>query len=654
MKKLDLGKDNINKLLLTFSLPCIVSMLINSIYNIVDQIFIGQGVGYVGNAATNVIFPFVIICNGIANLLGTGCAAGLSLRLGAGKKEEAKKLIGSTITTLLITAVIFSIISYILLPELINIFGCTENVYKYAYDYGRIIVLGAPFMIIYTGLTAIIRADNSPKYSMSCLLVGAIINLILDPIFIFKFNMGVKGGALATIIGQIISSIMAIMYIPKIKTLDLKKNDFIPDKSIFKILGYGASSFITQMTILVLFVYMNNIMTKYGKVSEFGGDIPLSVYGVASKLNGLYVSSVLGVAIGAQPILGFNYGAGNNKRVKETLKKVLIINFIIGIIFNLLMILFPSQIVSLFGSKDNNLYLKFATDFLRIFLMLSFLNAFEMTSSIVIQSLGSVKKATFVAFSRQIILFIPISLILTKKIGLYGALYAGPIADSICFIIVIFVYNSVTRKIFNNKEKFDNDEKINTILNQNRNVVVTISREYGSGGRYVGKLLSEKLGVKFYDKEIINLISKESGYSKDFIYNNEQSKTNIGGELYNLDDNLFKYEEKVILEVSKNPCVIVGRCSDYILKNKKNVIKIFLYSDLENKINRCVKYYGLNKEEAKKKINKVNKDREKYYKYFCNQNYKDLNNYDIFINVDKIGIDKTVELIKEYIDKRFI
>ena len=654
MKKLDLGKDNINKLLLTFSLPCIVSMLINSIYNIVDQIFIGQGVGYVGNAATNVIFPFVIICNGIANLLGTGCAAGLSLRLGAGKKEEAKKLVGSTITTLLITAVIFSIISYILLPELINIFGCTENVYKYAYDYGRIIVLGAPFMIIYTGLTAIIRADNSPKYSMSCLLVGAIINLILDPIFIFKFNMGVKGGALATIIGQIISSIMAIMYIPKIKTIDLKKNDFIPDKSIFKILGYGASSFITQMTILVLFVYMNNIMTKYGKVSEFGGDIPLSVYGVASKLNGLYVSSVLGVAIGAQPILGFNYGAGNNKRVKETLKKVLIINFIIGIIFNLLMILFPSQIVSLFGSKDNNLYLKFATDFLRIFLMLSFLNAFEMTSSIVIQSLGSVKKATFVAFSRQIILFIPISLILTKKIGLYGALYAGPIADSICFIIVIFVYNSVTRKIFNNKEKFDNDEKINTILNQNRNVVVTISREYGSGGRYVGKLLSEKLGVKFYDKEIINLISKESGYSKDFIYNNEQSKTNIGGELYNLDDNLFKYEEKVILEVSKNPCVIVGRCSDYILKNKKNVIKIFLYSDLENKINRGVKYYGLSKEEAKKKINKVNKDREKYHKYFCNQNYKDLNNYDLFINVDKIGIDKTVELIKEYIDKRFI
>lgn len=650
-KKLDLGKEKIGKLLLTFSVPCVISMLINSVYNIVDQIFIGQGVGYLGNAATNIIFPIVIMCNAIAGLIGNGCSANFSLRLGEGKKEEAAKSVASTITITMISSILISIILYVSLNILVKAFGCTDNVFPYAIEYGKIILLGAPFMIIYTALSQIIRADGSPKYSMILLVVGAIINLILDPILIMKFNMGVKGGAIATIIGQIVSCIMALLYLRRFKSIKLNKKDFIPDKSIIKVLSYGLSSFITQMTVLALFVFMNNIMTKYGASSKFGSDIPLSAYGIVSKLNSLFVASVLGISIGAQPIVGFNYGAGNYKRVKETLRKVLMVNFIIGIIFNLSFQLFPNFLIGLFGSGDNKLYLEFATDCLKTFLMFCALNAFEMTTSITVQSLGNVKKSTAVSFIRQIILFIPIALILTSKIGLYGALYAGPIADVICFIAVIFIFGSEYRKLSKMDEKIEKEESSSKVLDSKNKIIITINREYGSGGRYVGKLLAEKLNIAFYDKELINEISKETGLSKKYIEENEQKKHALGSSEYNNEDALFVAETKAIKKVARDSCVIVGRCADYVLGNKKNTYNIFLYSSLENEVKRAVKYYGLDKSKAEKKINKINKERAKHYKYYTGRNWKDVSNYDMCLNVDELGIEHTAHVIIKMIKK---
>ena len=650
-KKLDLGKEKIGRLLLSFALPCVISMLINSVYNIVDQIFIGQGVGYLGNAATNIIFPIVIMCNAIAGLIGNGCAANFSLRLGEGKKEEAAKSVASTITITIISSILISIILYVLLEVLVKAFGCTDNVFPYAIEYGEIILLGAPFMIIYSALSQIIRADGSPKYSMILLVVGAIINIILDPIFIMKFNMGVKGGAIATIIGQIVSCIMALLYIKRFKSIKLNKKDFIPDKSIFKVLGYGLSSFITQMTVLALFVFMNNVMTKYGASSKFGSDIPLSAYGIVSKLNSLFVASVLGISIGAQPIIGFNYGAGNYKRVKETLRKVLMVNFIIGIAFNLSYQLFPKFLIGLFGSSDNKLYLEFATDCLKIFLMFCALNAFEMTTSITVQSLGNIKKSTAVSFIRQIILFIPIALILTSKVGLYGALYAGPIADVICFIAVIFIFGSEYIKLGKMDEKKISEESKHKALDSKNKIVITINREYGSGGRYVGKLLAEKLNIAFYDKELINEISKETGLSKKYIEENEQKKHALGSSEYNNEDALFVAESKAIKKVARESCVIVGRCADYVLGSKKNTYNIFLYSSLDNEVKRAVKYYGLDKFKAEKKINKINKERAKHYKYYTGRNWKDVSNYDICLNVDELGIERTVDVIISMINK---
>ena len=651
-KEFDLGRDKINKLLISFAIPCVISMLINSVYNIVDQIFIGKGVGTLGNAATNVIFPLVILANAIAGLIGNGAAANLSLKLGEKKETEARASIGSSITLTFIVSILFAVLAYIFLPKLVYMFGCTENVYEYAISYGKIILVGAPFMIIYSVLSSIIRADGNPKYSMIMLVVGAIINIVLDPVFIFGFNMGVFGGGLATVIGQVISFIIALCYLPKIKSVKLEREDFKINNSVLRTLSLGLSSFITQVTILVLFVFMNNMMTKFGAMSKYGADIPLSVYGVISKINSLYISFVLGVSIGAQPIIGFNYGAGNLERVKETLRKVLTINFVVGIIFNLIFILFPEQIAGIFISSEDisyALFMEFAKLMCHSFLLACALNAMEMTTSIVVQSLGNVVKATAVSFIRQIILFIPLAFLLSMgfNLGLNGILYAGCLADSLTFVIASIIFIGEYKKlgIYSTKENEENDAVIPKTY-KGKKIVVTISREYGSGGRYVGELLAKNLGIPFYDKNLIILSAKESGLATEYVKKNEQT---LEGP-QTTDDLLYIATTKVIEKLyKKGSCVIVGRCGNFILKNKKDVLKVYLYSSLDDKINRVTKYYNIDKDKALNTINKVNKERKKHYKYYTNTILDDYNNYDLVLDVSKFGVEKTADIISNII-----
>ena len=531
-------------------------------------------------------------------------------------------------------------------------FGCTENVYSYALSYGRIVLIGAPFMIIYSVLSSIIRADGNPKYSMIMLVVGAIINIVLDPVFIFVFNMGVFGGGLATVIGQVISFIIALCYLPKIKSVKLEREDFKINNSVLRTLSLGLSSFITQATILVLFVFMNNMMTKFGAMSKYGADIPLSVYGVISKINSLYISFVLGVSIGTQPVIGFNYGAGNLERVKETLRKVLTINFVVGIIFNLIFILFPEQIAGIFISSEDisyALFMEFAKLMCHSFLLACALNAMEMTTSIVVQSLGNVVKATAVSFIRQIILFIPLAFLLSMdfNLGLNGILYAGCLADSLTFVIASIIFIGEYKKlgIYSIKEKEENDAVIPKTY-KGKKIVVTISREYGSGGRYVGELLAKNLGIPFYDKNLIILSAKESGLATEYVKKNEQ---NLEGP-QTTDDLLYIATTKVIEKLyKKGSCVIVGRCGNFILKNKKDVLKVYLYSSLDDKINRVTKYYNIDKDKALNTINKVNKERKKHYKYYTNTILDDYNNYDLVLDVSKFGVEKTADIISNII-----
>ena len=342
--------------------------------------------------------------------------------------------------------------------------------------------------------------------------------------------------------------------------------------------------------------------------------------------------------------VGFNYGAGNEERVKETFKKVLLINFSVGLLFNLIFVLFPRQIAGIFiSASDANytLFMEFAETICHTFLLVTSLNALEMTGSILIQSLGKVKKATALSFIRQIILFIPISLtlcILFDK-GIYGVLYAGCISDILCFLIAIFLIGSEYKKLGENKEKKATTETASIKKNKGQKIVITISREYASGGRYVGQLLAEKLGINFYDKELIALFAKESGLSTKYI-NEVDEKSRKSSN----DDRLFIAETKVIQKLAqKESCVIVGRCADYILKDKKDVLKVFLYTDEASKIKRATKYYGLEKTSALKEINAINKSRVKHYKFYTNRDWYDFSNYDLIVNVDKLGVEKTAE-----------
>ena len=447
---------------------------------------------------------------------------------------------------------------------------------------------------------------------------------------------------------------MAIFYLKKVKSVKLEKESFKVDKSITRTLGLGLSSFITQSTVLALFVFMNNMMTKYGALTKYGADIPLSVYGVISKINSLYISTILGISIGAQPIIGFNYGAGNYERVKETLRKVLTINLVVGLIFNIIFYLFPKEIVSIFiTNSDPNykLFLEFAVVICHSFLLVMGLNFLEMTTSITVQSLGNVKKATMVSFIRQIILFIPIACFMAIYLhkGIYGVLNAGPIADAITFFIALVIFYSEYRKL-SIKEKTTNleDIKVNNTY-KGKKIVITISREYGSGGHYVGELLAKRMGINFYDKNLINLISKKSGLSKEYVEANNQKLASFK-YIDNNDDRIFIAEEKVIKDLAKKEsCVIVGRCADYILKDNKDTIKVFLYSSSQDKVKRAVKYYNLEEDKALKEINKINSERAKHYKYYTNRDWYDFANYDIALNVDYLGVEKTAELLEQVI-----
>ena len=328
-----LGKEKIGKLIRKFSIPCIISLLVNSLYNIVDQIFIGWGVGYLGNGATNVVFPLTMICLAFALMFGDGTSSFLSLKLGEKKKEEAEKGVSSGVISSIIIAIIWGVATLIFLPQLLTLFGCTDALREYALSYGGIIAIGLPFMMIGTTLNSIIRADGSPKFAMTSMVAGAILNVILDPIFIFVFEMGVEGAAIATVISQILTFTMNILYIRKFKSVHFDRTNFKYEFSTSrKIAMLGISSFITQMSIVIVMAVENNLLKKYGAESEFGSEISITVFGIVMKISQILNSIIIGIAAGSQPILGYNYGAQKYDRVKKTLKIVLCVSLVISTI----------------------------------------------------------------------------------------------------------------------------------------------------------------------------------------------------------------------------------------------------------------------------------------------------------------------------------
>ena len=649
-----LGTEKIGKLMLKFSIPSIISLVVNSLYNIVDQIFIGRGVGFLGNGATNVVFPITVLAMGFSFMISDGGAAYLSLKLGQNKKDKASKGVINAILLGIFVSVIMFCGGLLFLPQLLNLFGCTDGLREYAIGYGRIIVFGLPFYILGSVLNGMIRADGSPKYAMISMVTGAILNIILDPIFIFLLDMGVEGAALATIISQFVTFIFNIIYIKRFKSIEIKKEDFkFNIKTALKVLSLGVSSFITQISFVFLISVQNNLLAKYGLESKFGQDIPITVLGIVMKINQILTSIIIGIAVGAQPIVGYNYGARRFDRVKKTIKTVFTCTISVSIVALILFQTIPEVLISIFGSGDAA-YLEFACLTFRIYLLFCICAGIQIPAGIFFQAIGKSAKSAILSLSRQILLLIPSMIILSSIFGLMGVLYAGPVSDFIAFIIsstllIIEVKNLEKQNVKKSEALIDDTSTDNKLK---KNVVITVSREYGSGGRYVGRLIADILGIKFYDKDIITKISEETGLSEEYIENNEESRDLLDAlnngyySGFNNADELFIKESEFIKEIAeKESCVIIGRCADFILKDKENVINVFIYSDMNGKIARAKKHYGLSGEKVEKEIKRINKLRANHYKYYTDRQWDDYSNYDLAINSDLLGVEKTAEVI---------
>ncbi len=432
-----LGQAPVGRLLARFAVPSVLSLLVNALYNIVDQIFIGQGVGYLGNAATNVVFPMTVIVLAFALLIGDGSASYLSLRMGAGEKSAAQKGVNNGFVMLLVAGGAFLLVGFVFMQPLARVSGATDSVMPYALSYGRIIALGYPMVIVGTGLNSILRAAGSPKAAMLSMLAGAAVNTILDPIFIFVCGWGVEGAALATVLGQGLSCAVTLVLAKRMTAVRLCRRDMRPQLRLWKrIAGLGMSSFITQVAMTASMLVINNVLVRWGALSAYGAEIPLAALGIVMKVNQILVSCVVGVAIGAQPIVGYNYGAGNLARVKKTYLTATGISLCVAVCALAVFQLCPQTIINLFG-QESALYNEFAQKCFRIFLLLCPFGAFQQGAGVFFQAIGKPVKAAVITMSRQILALIPAVLLLPGLLGLDGVLWAGPLADTTAFLFAL-------------------------------------------------------------------------------------------------------------------------------------------------------------------------------------------------------------------------
>lgn len=443
-----LGTERIEKLMVRFAVPSIIALVVNSLYNMVDQIFIGHGVGYLGNAATNVILPIMTVVLSIGLMIGDGCAAFMGLNMGKGKTDKAAHGVGNAIILVIGFGIIFTILCELFLEPLCWLFGATEQSISFCLSYGRPIILGFTFLAIDMAFTPIIRADGRANISLIGMLIGCITNVILDPIFIFVFDWGVAGAAWATIAGQFLNAVYFIVCMFKCKTIKLEKKHF---KLLGKISGkmcvLGLSSFITQFALVIVIAVVNNSLKAAGGVSKYGADIPVSAMGIVQKVSQILTSIVLGLATGILPIVSYNYGSKQYDRVKNLYKNALLIGTIIMVAAWLILEIFPEQIVSIFG-KQNELYMEFARKCMQIYMAASFTVGANIVTGIFFQSIDKPVQSTVLSLLRQIVILVPCVLILSAVGNVETILFAGPISDGASCILSLATLLFCWKKIF--------------------------------------------------------------------------------------------------------------------------------------------------------------------------------------------------------------
>ncbi len=430
-----LGEERINKLLRQFAIPSIIAMLVGSLYNIVDQFFIGQRVGELGNAATNIAFPLSTSCLALALLIGIGGSSAFNLAMGSGDKDRAVHLLGNAIVMLAVCGLALSIITLVFLRPLLVFFGSPDDVLPYAMEYTRVTAIGFPFLLLSTGGGHLIRSDGRPRMTMACNLTGAIINTVLDALFVFGLNMGMTGAALATIIGQIVSGMMAICSLARCRTVKIHRQDLIVRvANVKRIASLGMAPCSNQIAMMIVQIVMNQSLKHYGSQSIYGENIPIACAGIITKVNMIFMSFVIGLSQGLQPIASFNYGAGKKGRVKEAYLKAILVGAVLAVFSFLMFQIFPRQIISVFGD-GSELYYSFAIQYFHVFLFFTFMNFLQPITSNFFTAIGKPKIGSFLALTRQIIFLLPLLLIFPFFMGMDGIMYAGPVADCMAAVV---------------------------------------------------------------------------------------------------------------------------------------------------------------------------------------------------------------------------
>ena len=434
-----LGSAPLIPLIAAYAIPSVISMLVGAAYNITDQIFIGHVVGMLGNAATNVAFPTVTLTTGISMLFGIGTAANFSINLGAGDEDDARRYVHNGLTGVAIAGIITGILIFLFRDSIVVLCGASKggNVFPYAVSYLSITACGLPFQMFAHTSSSIIRADGSPRYSMMCTVTGAILNIGLDWLFMYPLGMGIKGAAAATVLSQMVSCLIAMLYYPKFKAFRLSVRELgISGRHLIGSMEAGIPNFCNHMLMMCTNIVLNNMLSTYGAMSVYGPDIPLAVSGVAQKTSMIMVSFAVGIAQGCQPVWGFNLGAKKYDRVKGTYWRAFTAAFLIGVIFFFAFQLFPRQIISIFGT-GSELYYEFAEKYLRVFMMMVFFQNIQPVSINYFSATGNHRQGLLVSLSRQGLFLIPLLVILPKFMGINGILAASPISDTLAFIMSV-------------------------------------------------------------------------------------------------------------------------------------------------------------------------------------------------------------------------
>ena len=435
-----MGTQPIKKLLMQLAIPAMIANVVNALYNIVDQIFIGQGVGYLGNAATNIAFPITTICLALGLMTGVGAASNFNLELGRKEVEKARRIAGTAVVQLIVMGILVCLLVQIFLAPLMQLFGATDQIFDYAMEYSRITAYGIPFFLFSTGFNPLVRSDGRATFSMMAIIAGAVLNTVLDPIFIFVFQMGIAGAAWATVLSQMVSALLLFAYIPKFRSVKFKWEDFIPHiKQVEAIAALGLTSFIFQISALIVQIVSNNLLKTYGAMSIYGSEIPIAVGGIVSKVFVIFIALIIGMTQGVQPIVGYNYGAKHYLRVRQTIFLALKIGFGLSFITWAVFEIFPLQIIELFGN-GNDLYFEFGVRYMRYFMMFLFINGITILITTFFPAIGKAKTGAFLSLARQLFILLPVMLLMTYIFGVEGMMFATPVSDVISLVLCLFFF----------------------------------------------------------------------------------------------------------------------------------------------------------------------------------------------------------------------